>query len=82
MNFRRVPLPKFWLSANRLRLQIFRSAITLPIKTSSLKISDDVIADEFCFELLQSKILATVFTRLLAALDRKSPLIVSRMCQC
>ena len=43
--FRPLPLPKSWLSANRLRLQIFHSTISLPHeKVPVLKISDDVIA--------------------------------------
>ena len=32
ISFRPLPLPKFWLSANRLRLQIFHSTIILPHK--------------------------------------------------
>ena len=32
ISFRPLPLPKSWLSANRLRLQIFHSTISLPHK--------------------------------------------------
>ena len=48
--FRPLPLPKSWLSANRLRLQIFHSTISLPHKKDSvLEISDDVIACDLWF---------------------------------